>query len=280
MTAPRPTSPAPPRQPAPYAAVIVLTGAASGIGAATARELSARGYRLVLAARRADPLSALARELDPTGARVIAVPTDVTDDASRRALIGAAHEHFGHVDVLVNNAGVTVEQGWWWDDPDPLRVVRVNLESPVELTRLVLPQMRSRGSGHIVNIGSVAGRAATNGMYSASKFGLRGFSLGLRRELLGSGVEVSLVAPGFVKSEMTARARLPMPGPEVVARAVAGVLERPRREVVVPGAYRALVLLDALLPALADLIVRRIVIARRYGHGRPGQNQSGQDKKA
>ena len=256
---------------------MVLTGASSGIGRATAQELAARGYALVLAARRGDSLTALARELDPSGARVLAVPTDVTDDASRRALVAAAHAQFGRIDILINNAGVTIERGWWWDDPDPLRVLRVNLESPAELTRLVLPEMRARGSGHIVNIGSVAGRVATQGLYSASKFGLRGFSLALRRELLGSGVQVSLVAPGFVKSEMTAGARLPMPGPEVVARAVAGVLLRPRREVVVPRAYRLLALLDALWPGLGDVLVRRVVIARRYGNsvGSPGRPRAG-----
>lgn len=246
--------------------VIVLTGASSGIGLATAQELAARGHALVLAARREDTLQALAHRLDPSGSRVIAVPTDVTQDASRRALIAAAQEHFGRLDVLINNAGVTVERGWWWDDPDPLRVLRVNLEAPIELTRLVLPGMRARGGGHIVNIGSVAGRAATNGMYSASKFGLRGFSHGLRRELLGTGVQVSLIAPGFVKSEMTAQARLPMPGPEVVARAVAGVLERPRPEVIVPGVYAALAALNSLAPALGDLLVSRVLIARRYAH--------------
>ncbi|ANE42885.1 SDR family NAD(P)-dependent oxidoreductase [Deinococcus puniceus] len=242
--------------------VVVLTGASSGIGRATAVELAARGYRLVLAARRADELGLLARQLDPTGGRVIAVPTDVTDDASRRALLAAAAAHFGRVDVLVNNAGVAVEQGWWWDDADPLRVLRVNLEAPIELTRLALPDMRRRGAGHIVNIGSVAGRVASNGVYSASKYGLRGFSLALRRELLGTGVTVSLIAPGFVRSEMTASARLPMPGPEVVARAVADVLERPRAEVIVPRFYAVLVLLNTLFPPVGDLAVR-LMIGRR-----------------
>lgn len=246
--------------------VIVLTGASSGIGRATAHELAARGHALALAARRADALAALARELDPSGSRVIAVPTDVTRDGDRQALVAAAREHFGHLDVLVNNAGVTVERGWWWDDPDPLRVLRVNLEAPIELTRLVLPEMRTRSSGHVVNIGSVAGQVPFNGMYSASKFGLRGFSLALRRELLGTGVSVSLISPGFVRSEMTRAARLPMPGPEVVARAVADVLERPRREVIVPGAYRLIVGLDALWPGLVDRVARP-VMRRRYAHG-------------
>lgn len=253
-------------QPQSVRPVVVLTGASSGIGLATARELAARNYALVLAARRSDQIQRLAHELDPSGSRIIAIPTDVTDDTSRRALIRQMHEHFGRLDVLINNAGVTIEKGWWWDDPDPLRVLRVNLEAPIELVRLVLPEMTERGSGHIVNIGSVAGRAATNGMYSASKFGLRGFSDGLRRELLGTGIQVSLVSPGFVRSEMTASARLPMPGPEVVARAVAEVLLRPRREVIAPKFYRALAWLDQLAPALGDQIISRVIIRRRYGH--------------
>ena len=255
---PNPYKPSPERW-----TVVLLTGASSGIGAATAHELSGRGYALALAARRLERLEDLRAELDPAGRHILTVRADVTLDADRRRLVEAALESFGRIDVLVNHAGVSISSGAWWDAPDPLRVLEVNLTAPIELTRLVLPAMRARGSGQIVNIGSVAGQVATQGMYSASKFGLRGFSLALRRELLGSGVEVSLVSPGFVRTELTRRARLPMPGPETVARAVAGVLERPRREVIVPAWYRALPPLDRWFPALADAAVRR-VMSRRY----------------
>lgn len=244
---------------------MVLTGASSGIGEAAAYELAARGYALVLAAQRAERLGALARRLDPSGSRVVAVPTDVTQDAGRRALIAAARAHFGRTDVLINNAGIASGEGDWWDDPDPLRVLRVNLEAPVALSALVLPEWRARGSGHLVNVASVAGHVAVSGVYSASKFGLRGFSRSLRRELWGTGVEVSTVSPGFVRTEMTARSGLPMPGPGVVARALADVLERPRAEVIVPPAYRGLVALDALFPALVDGVLGRALALRRRG---------------
>lgn len=246
---------------------VLLTGASSGIGEAAAYDLSARGYALVLAARREDRLRRLARELDPSGSRVIAVPCDVADPAAREALVRAALQHFGRIDVLVNNAGVGLGGGAWWKDPDFARVLHVNLEAAMALTALVLPPMVERGQGHIVNVASVAGQVATEGVYSASKFGVRGFSFALRRELWGSGVAVSVVSPGFVRTEMTAGSRLnklglPMPGPEVVAQAIAGVLARPRREVTVPRLYRLAALAEAL-PALSDPLIARGYSARR-----------------
>ncbi len=242
--------------------VVLLTGASSGIGEATARELAARGDALVLAARREDRLRALARRLDPSESRVIAVPCDVADPAAREALVRSALDHFGQIDVLVNNAGVGLGGGAWWENPDWPRVLHVNLEAVMALTALVLPGMLARGRGHIVNVASVAGQVATEGAYSASKFGVRGFSHALRRELWSSGVNVSVVSPGFVRTGMTARSRLPMPGPEVVARAIAGVLERPRREVTVPRLYR-LAALAELVPALSDPLIAHGYSARR-----------------
>ncbi len=243
--------------------VTIVTGASSGIGAAVAEELAARGDALVLAARRREALDALAFRLDPSGSRVRAVTADLTRPEDRTRLVAEATGAFGRVDVLVNNAGATVQRGFWWDDPDPLRVVRINLEAPIELTRLVLPEWRARGAGHVVFVGSVAGRVPSNGIYSASKFGIRGFALSLRRELLGSGVQVSLVSPGFVRTEMTRGVSLPMPGPEGVARAVAGVLRAPRAEVTVPGVYRALATLERLFPAVGDAVFP-MVMNRRY----------------
>ena len=236
--------------------VVLITGASSGIGEATARHLYSLGYALVLTARRGELLKQLAAELGP---HVLSVAADVSVPQDRARLVGAALERFGRIDALVNNAGIGIAKGHWWDGPDPLRVLDVNLYAPIELTRLVLPGMLERRSGSVVNIGSVAGRVATHSLYSASKFGLRGFSLSLRRELLHAGVSVSLVSPGYIRTPLTSGTRLPMPGPEVVARAVADMLLRPRREVFAPAWYGPLSALSNLLPGLSDHLVRRLI---------------------
>ncbi len=249
--------------PAERRTVALITGASSGIGEATARHLASLGYALVLTARRGDLLEQLAAQLGPhVLPHVLNVAADVSVPGDRARLVKAALERFGRIDALINNAGIGMYKGHWWDGPDPLRVLDVNLYAPIELTRLVLPGMLERRAGSVVNIGSVAGRIATHGMYSASKFGLRGFSLSLRRELLGAGVSVSLVSPGFIRTPLTSGNRLPMPGPEVVARAVADVLLRPRREVFAPAWYGPLSLLSGLTPGLTDLMVRRLMNLR------------------
>ncbi|WP_424949377.1 SDR family NAD(P)-dependent oxidoreductase [Deinococcus sp.] len=263
--------------------MVLLTGASSGIGEAT-RHLAHLGYALVLTARRSDLLSTLAHDLGPQGTHTLTVSADMSVQADRERLVQAALERFGHIGALINNAGVTIARGHWRDDPDPLRVLDLNLTAPTKLTGLVLPAMRARGSGVVVNIGSVAGRVSTHGTYSAGKYRLRGFSLALGRELLGSGVAVSLVSPGFIRTAFTSGASLPMPGPGVVAAgvhgswparwlactvAVATVLRFPRRDVFTPAWYGALRLIDSLLPALPDRVVRRIMGVRygRRDHG-------------
>ena len=246
---------------------IIITGASSGIGEAIARQLASEGHRLVLAARRGDKLEALAREINPSGKRVIAAATDITKPGDLETLVARARGVFGAVSAVINNAGISGSEtgsetgkpgAWWLEGPEgPRALLETNLNAAIELTRLVLPEMLENRAGAIINIGSVAGRIGASSLYSASKFGLRGFSLGLRRELLGTGVTSSLIAPGYIKTEMTAGVNLPMPGPDIVAKAVSNLLQHPKAEVIVPGWYRALIWLETLVPALGDRLLRQ-----------------------
>ena len=184
--------------------VIIITGASAGIGAETARRLVRGGAKVVIFARRADSLLALAGELDPTGACVLAVPGDVTSDADRRRLVAGALEKFGRIDGLVNNAG--------YGTRGPVEIVPVdairknfetNLFSLIALTQLVLPHLRERGDGCIVNIGSVAGKIARplSSIYDSTKHALEAITDGLRGELKPFGVRVTLIRPGYIVTE-------------------------------------------------------------------------------
>jgi short-subunit dehydrogenase len=241
--------------------VALVTGASRGIGEAVARELARRGYTLVLAARSREPLAALAAELTRAGAPALAIPADMRDPEALRRLADITLAQLGRVDALIHNAGVGQDgrllAGTSAQAGDEL--LAVNLYAPIALTRALLPHMLARRAGSIVFIGSVAGRIALPGsaLYSASKFGLRGFALALRREVARHGVQVSLVTPGLIDTAMTARLRgVPKAPPALVARVVAAALERPRRELVVPWMYRPLIAFEQLLPGLADWILR------------------------
>ena len=239
--------------------VALITGASRGIGEATARELARRGYALVLAARSAGPLVALAGELSRAGAPALPVPTDMRSLQDVRRLAQLALHRFGCVDVLVHNAGIGGAGPVAHMHPEAAAAtLETNLLAPVELTRVLLPSMIERRRGAIIFVASVAGSIGlpTSPIYSASKFGLRGFADGLRREVARRDISVTVVSPGFIQTAMTAGMRLPMPGPALVARAIAGAIERPRRELFVPGYYRLLVRAAQLLPGLADLALR------------------------
>ncbi len=184
--------------------VIIVTGASSGIGGATARRLARAGAKVVLSARRPDRLEALARELDPTGAQVLAVAGDITSAADRERLVAATRAKFGRIDGLVNNAGYGTRGPV---EVVPVEAIRKNFEtnvfSLIALTQLVLPEMRERRSGRIVNIGSVAGKIARplSSIYDSTKHALEAITDGLRGELKPFGVQVSLIRPGFILTE-------------------------------------------------------------------------------
>ena len=238
--------------------VALVTGASSGIGAATARALGRRGATVVLAARRRPELEAQARSIEEAGAVALALATDLSDPGQLPRLVEATLASFGRVDVLVNGAGALWSKPVAASPPDEIgRLMAVNLLGAVLLTQAVLPGMLARRHGSIVTVGSLSGRVAMEPLYSATKYGLRGFSLGLRRQLLGSGVEVSLVSPGKIRTAMTAEVTAPLPEPEVVASAIVDLVRRPRREVIVPRRHYGLAWLEQLAPGIADLLHER-----------------------
>lgn len=242
--------------------VAIVTGASSGIGAATAAELARRGAKVVLAARRAAALDRQAQAIRAAGGDALAVPTDLADGMQARLLAERAEAAYSRVDVLVNNAGANWFRPLDASSPDGIAgLVAVNLLGAMLLTRAVLPGMLERGHGAIICMGSLSGRVAMEPVYSATKYGLRGFSLALRRQLVGSGVTVSLVSPGKVRTAMTSHLPEPMPGPELVAMAVADLVGRPRREVVVPRRHYAIAWLEQGLPWIAD----RVHQSRHWG---------------
>jgi NADP-dependent 3-hydroxy acid dehydrogenase YdfG len=180
--------------------VAVVTGASSGIGAATARALAANGYRVALLARRLDRISSLADEL---GNGSVAVEADVTDRGSIVAAADRVRQELGTADVLINNAGVMLLGPFDSDQRDDYRqMIEVNLLGAITTTEVFLDQVKD-GGGDIINISSVAGRTARsgNGAYAATKWGINGWSESLRQELLPD-VRVTLVEPGVVATEL------------------------------------------------------------------------------
>ncbi len=233
--------------------VALVTGASTGIGAAIAHELARRGARVVLAARGAAALQEQASQINAAGGQAIAIPADISSLRDVEALLSGTLDAFHKVDILVNNAA----NGWHnllaHSSPSEIsRIVEINLVGTMLVTRSVLPQMLRQHSGTIVNIGSVSGRVAVDPLYSATKYGIRGFSLSLRRQLADSGISVSLVSPGKIRTNQNRDSNEPMAEPEVVAQTVAQLISKPRREVIVPRKYHAMVWLEQGLPGLAD----------------------------
>lgn len=185
--------------------VVVITGASSGLGEATARHLAARGAKLVLAARRTDKLQSLATELSAAGAEVLTQATDVTHMEQVQALADATLKRFGRIDVLVNNAGITRDRMFLKMTPEDWRaVIETNLNSMFNVTKQVVADMVDKGWGRIVNISSINGAKGQAGQtnYSAAKAGMHGFSKALAQELASKGVTVNTVSPGYVGTDM------------------------------------------------------------------------------
>ena len=185
--------------------VAIVTGASSGIGEATAESLASRGASVVLAARRADELEAVAERIRTEGGEALVVPTDVTEDDDIDALIAETVDEFETIDILVNNAGVMLLEPLESADRDNLRqMIEVNLLGLMNLTHAALPTMQAQDSGHIVNISSTAGRraGAKSSGYNATKFGVNAFTEAVRQEVTTDGIRTTIIEPGAVDTEL------------------------------------------------------------------------------
>jgi short-subunit dehydrogenase len=240
----------------------LLTGASGGIGQAVARRLHSHGARVLLSGRRGDVLEALRAELGGS-ADVLAA------DLAEPGVAAALAERAGAIDVLVANAGLPAS--------GPLvsftaaeidRALDVNLRAPIQLARALVPGMAERGRGHVIFVSSLAGKAASVGssVYSATKFGLRGFAAGLREDLHGTGVGVTVVFPSFIREAgMYAETGVRLPpwvgtrSPDDVAAAVVRGIESGRAEIdVAPLSLRLGAIASALAPTTTARIQRRL----------------------
>ena len=203
--------------------VVIVAGASSGMGAATARLFAAQGARVALGARSADALASLVDEIEAAGGTARAIPTDATDGASAQALVDAAVEEFGKVDVLVNSVGTNLKQRALTvlDPVDWDMMLATNLSAAFNLTRAVLPQLRAQGEGLIVHYSSGAvQRPDVSGVaYQASKHGVAGLAYGTMEEEKENGIRVTVIFPGLCNTPLVEKRPTPTP-PEVLAKAL------------------------------------------------------------
>ena len=239
---------------------VLVTGANGGLGRAIAIALREAGAQLVVTGRRAEPLHAVAAEVD--GQAIVA-------DLADRSHLARILDEAGALDVLVANAALPASGDLGeWEQEQIDRVLEVNLANPIAMTRALLPAFRRRGSGHFVYVSSLSGKVASKGasLYSATKFGLRGFAGGLRADVRGSGIGVSVVFPGFVRDAgMFADSGATLPWgvgpvtPEAVAGAVVKAIRVDKAEMdVAPMTLRVGAFLGALAPGPSAAIQARV----------------------
>jgi NADP-dependent 3-hydroxy acid dehydrogenase YdfG len=207
--------------------VFLITGASTGIGAATARQAAQAGFRLVLAARGADKLEALAAELGGPD-RALAVPTDVTEWEQNVVLVDAALQRFGQLDVAFANAGFGAARGWLNETPEHWReMVLTNVLGAAYTVRAAIPAL-TESSGHVLMTGSVAGRRAIPGsLYSATKWAVTAMSEAVRADLNGTGIRTTLISPGQVDTPFFDNPGEGRLEPDDIARAVLYAVSQP-----------------------------------------------------
>lgn len=252
----------------------LLTGAGSGIGRCLALALAAGGARLVLVGRNAARLHETAREITDAGGDARVLPHDLNDPGGHVPLAQSATALLGGIDLLINNAGVSSFGEFARANPAEIDdLVNTNILAPLLLTRAVLPAMLESGKGRIVNVGSIFGSIGFPhfAAYSASKFALRGFSEALRRELAGSGVGVTYVAPRTTRTalnsdtlyRLSAASGTAIDEPAAVAAVIVAAIAADRDETYIGRLEKLAVRLNALLPRLVSLALGKQASAAR-----------------
>ncbi|PYV93568.1 MAG: short chain dehydrogenase [Acidobacteria bacterium] len=252
--------------------VLIITGASAGIGRETALLFARERCRLVLAARRQDRLESLLAEIKSLGGEAVSLPIDVSDQDQVEHLVRATAERFGRLDILVNNAGyglfATVEDTTVGELQS---IFATNFAGPFYAIKAALPIMRRQRYGHIINVSSIAGKRAFpfSGAYCATKFAMNGLTESLRTELMGSGIDVSLVLPIGTNTEFFAVAKNKSARPakplgivqsaQQVAEAIVKCAKNPKAEVLPYPPSRVLILLNSISPRLVDWVGAKLV---------------------
>lgn len=255
---------------------IVLTGAAGGLGLILSHMLIAQGARLCRLVRSPEKDNFSSEGPGNQDASILTLACDVTQPDDLERIRRHLDQAWGGVDILINLAGVLDFTPFQDQDPDTLhRMIQVNLEAPMQLTRTLLPGMLAQGSGWVVNVGSMFGSIGFPffSSYCATKFALRGYSQALRRELVGSGVGVTYVSPRAVRTpfnppvvhEMAAIGMMHMDEPEPIAQAIVRAVEKERKELYLGFPENVFARINAVFPALVDMaLAKQTAILRRY----------------
>lgn len=255
---------------------ILLTGAAGGLGQATALQLAAEGANLALLDRNADGLNQLCDQIKQTNGQAIAIINDFSDENAAEDVISDAIKKLGRIDILINSAGVLDFTQFATQNPARInQIMYVNAIVPMQLTRALLPSLIAKNAGHIVNIGSIFGSIGFPhyASYCASKFALRGFSQALRRELFDTNIKVTYIAPRAIKtpinnaasSQMMAATNTAMDEPKVVAAEIVNAIIQQKNEHFIGQPESFFAWLNGIFPSLVSNGLKKpTLIARQF----------------
>ncbi|MBA4368269.1 MAG: ketoacyl reductase [Desulfobacterium sp.] len=259
----------------------IITGGSRGIGCHIARHLAKEKVNLALVALKDElnDLNTITSEIKKLGVRAIAIPADITSEDDRKMILEYSEKELGPIDILVNNVGIGgVADFKRQGEDDIIKTINTNLTSPILLTKLLLPGMLKRKAGHIVSISSGAGKFGTpfQSAYSASKAGLIQWTAALRNELRGTGVDLSVVVPGYVagagmfadyRINASKEYKTPMIVGEVlpddVAEAVIKIIKNNKQQIIVsPGPFRVILAINELFPGFAAKLMDTVGVKK------------------